>query len=239
MRRHGSIRPRPYTDGTILEETGTEAASMTILDHVHRVLALAGEPLHYREITSRILTDRWTTTGGKPWESVSARLAVDVKRGSGSRFGRTSPGMFGLNRDFDTASSTDQALAPPAPEPPLVRSNDIMSSTDAAEHILREPGGREPMHYARIAELAIARRMIRTVGSTPAATMYSVILQERRRRDAHGEPQRFVQHGRGLVGWPHGCRAGSRRASRSTTRMFEAPCSIGFAADPQQPLRKS
>ena len=30
--------------------------------------------------------------------------------------------------------------------------------------------------------------------------MYSVILQERRRRDARGEPQRFVQHRRGLVG---------------------------------------
>ena len=117
MRRHGR---RPYTDGTILEETGTEAASMTILDHVHRVLALAGEPLHYREITSRILMDGWTTTGNKPWESVSARLAVDVKRGPGSRFVRASPGMFGLNRDFDTASSADQSLAEPAPEPPLV-----------------------------------------------------------------------------------------------------------------------
>ena len=162
---------------------------MTILDHVHRVLALAGEPLHYREITSRILMDGWTTTG-----------AVDVKRGSGSRFGRASPGMFELNPDFDAASSTDQSLAETAPEPPLVVSTDIMSFTDAAEHILRESGGRDPKHYARITELAIARGMIRTGGSTPAATMYSVILQERRRRDARGEPQRFVQHPRGLVG---------------------------------------
>ena len=43
-------------------------------------------------------------------------------------------------------------------------------------------------------------RAARSEGSTPAATMYSVIHHEYRRRDARGEPQRFVQHGRGLVG---------------------------------------
>ena len=56
------------------------------------------------------------------------------------------------------------------------------------------------MHYGTITELALDGGLIQTKGSTPAATMYSVILQERRRRDARGEPQRFVQHGRGLVG---------------------------------------
>ena len=163
------------------------------------MLAVAGEPLHYREITSRILANGWTTKGIAPCESVSARLAVDVKRGSASRFVRTGPGMFGLNPGFNASSEAQPSSETPAPSPP-VASEGVVSFTDAAERVLRESGGREPMHYAKITELALARGLIRTEGSTPAATMYSVILQERRRRDACGEPQRFVQHRRGLVG---------------------------------------
>ena len=156
----------------------------------------------YRDITSRIRsTNGWTTKGIAPWESVSARLAVDVKRGSASRFVRTGPGMFGLNAGFNAASAA-QLRTPRRRPPPShpVASEGVISFTDAAERVLRESGGREPMHYARITELALARGLIRTEGSTPAATMYSVILQERGRRDARGEPQRFVQHRRGLVG---------------------------------------
>ena len=170
---------------------------MSILDSAERALAVAGEPLHYRDITSRILADGWTTTGNTPWDSVNARLAVDVKRGPASRFVRTAPGMFGLNPQYDSASVTPGSST--QTEPPIV-SESPMSFSDAAEHILRESGGREPMHYATITELALDSGLIQTEGSTPAATMYSVILQERRRRDARGEAQRFAQHGRGLVG---------------------------------------
>ena len=172
---------------------------MTILDHIQLVLARAGEPLHYREITSRILANGWTTRGKAPWESVSARLAVDVKRGSASRFLRIGPGTFGLNPDFEAATPPLQSSEPQLADPPTV-SESVMSFSDAAEHILRGSSGHEPMHYTRITELALERGLIQTEGSTPAATMYSVIHHERRRRDARGEPQRFVQHGRGVVG---------------------------------------
>ena len=65
---------------------------MTILDFAERVLATAGEPLHYRDITSRILAEGWMTTGNTPWHSVNAMLAVDVKRGPASRFVPHEPG---------------------------------------------------------------------------------------------------------------------------------------------------
>lgn len=172
---------------------------MKIVDFVERVLRVAAEPLHYREITSRILADGWTTTGNTPWESVNARLAVDVKRGPGSRFVRTRPGMFGLNPHYDSAWAAPGPPIQTVIESPLERERQ-MSFSDAAEHILRESGAREPMHYATITELALDSGLIQTEGSTPAATTYSAILQEIRRRDARGEPQRFVQHGRGLVG---------------------------------------
>ncbi len=172
---------------------------MTILDHAERVLSHAGEPLHYRDITSRMLQDGWTTKGTTPSDSVGSRLAVDVKRGLDSRFMRTAPGMFGLNPDFNAASSTERPSEQREPTESSA-SQDPMSFTDAAEHILRESGGREPMHYVRVTEIALKQGLIRTEGSTPAATMYSVILQEIRRREGRGEAQRFVQHGRGLVG---------------------------------------
>ena len=172
---------------------------VSILDFAERVLATAGEPLHYRDITSRILAEGWTTTGNTPGHSVNAMLAGDVKRGLASRFVRTAPGMFGLNPHYEPPPTTPGSSTQPASEPPSV-SEGPMSFSDAAEHILRESGGREPMHYATITELALDSRLIQTEASTPAATMYSVILQERRRRDGRGEPQRFAQHGRGLIG---------------------------------------
>ena len=153
---------------------------MNILDYVERVLASAGAPLHYREITSRILASGWTTTGNTPWESVNARLAVDVKRGTASRFVRAAPGIFGLNPHYDPTSDATGSTTRIASDPPTANER-TMSFVDAAEHILRESGEREPMHYARITELALHGGLIQTEGATPAASMYSVILQERRR----------------------------------------------------------
>ena len=75
-----------------------------------------------------------------------------------------------------------------------------MSFTDAAKQILSRSTEREPVHYVVITAQALEGGLIRTEGRTPAATMYSVILAEIRRREARGETPRFVQHGRGMVG---------------------------------------
>ena len=173
---------------------------MTALDAAAMVLQEAEGPLHYREITRRMLErGLWSTRGETPWNTVNARLATDIRdRGLASRFVRTAPGHFALN-----PVPTEES--PLAERPRIPRTNEdegttVLSFTDAAEQILLQSLSREPLHYSIITELALDRGLIRTEGRTPSATMYSVILSEIRRRDARGESPRFVQHGRGLVG---------------------------------------
>ncbi|MCK9486080.1 MAG: HTH domain-containing protein [Dehalococcoidia bacterium] len=168
-----------------------------VLELAHRVLADEDGPLHTRVITERMLALGWQTAGQRPWEIVASRLYMDVKqRGEASRFIRSSPGHFTLNQDPQA-----QAARPQREQPARVegQTNGAMSFSDAAEHILRESGG-QPMHYETITELALDQGLIQTTGLTPAATMYSVIYAENRRREARGQPPRFVMHGKGMVG---------------------------------------
>ncbi len=71
---------------------------MNSLDAVEVVLNGSGEPLHYHEITRRILEKKlWATEGLTPDATINARLAVDIKRKDKlSRFQRTAPGIFAL-----------------------------------------------------------------------------------------------------------------------------------------------
>lgn len=71
---------------------------MSVLDRVETVLAQAGKPLHYQEITERLLEGGlWKTKGKTPSATVNAQLAVDIKkRGANSRFQRTAKGVFAL-----------------------------------------------------------------------------------------------------------------------------------------------
>lgn len=168
---------------------------MNVLDAAYEVLREAGEGLHYRELTERMVArGLWVTNAKRPWETVNARLAVDVKaRGEASRFRRVAPAIFAIND-----AETEQRPIPSAVDSRADAGS--MSFTDAAARILRESGTREPLHYTDLTRRALERGLIRTEGVTPEATMYSVILQEVRRREARGERQRFVQHGKGLVG---------------------------------------
>ena len=73
---------------------------MNAIDAVEAVLAEAGEPLGYWEITRRALEKGlWQTEGLTPDATIHARLAVDIKDlGAGSRFQRTGPGLFALRK---------------------------------------------------------------------------------------------------------------------------------------------
>ena len=173
---------------------------MSALDAATAVLEAANEPLHYREITERMLaTSLWATAGKTPWDTVNARIAVDIRKlGPASRFVRVGPGRYALNPDSTPGTVPDTSPGSPVPDHEAPVSG--MSFTDAAEQILSRSTDREPVHYAVITEQALEGRLIRTEGRTPAATMYSMILTEIRRREARGESPRFVQHGRGMVG---------------------------------------
>ncbi len=71
---------------------------MSVLDAVQRVLADAGEPLHYKEITRRIVSEGlWQPGGQTPEATVAAQLSVEIRhRGDSSRFKRLRPGVFAL-----------------------------------------------------------------------------------------------------------------------------------------------
>jgi restriction system protein len=72
--------------------------SLSLKEAARRVLKQAGEPLHYEEITKRILDSGLSQSKSKtPAASLNAVLAVEIKRkGSSSPFVRISPGVFGL-----------------------------------------------------------------------------------------------------------------------------------------------
>jgi len=73
---------------------------MNAIDAVEIVLANAGEPLGYREITRRVLEQGlWQTEGLTPEATINARLGTDIKDlAGGSRFQRTGPGVFALRK---------------------------------------------------------------------------------------------------------------------------------------------
>ena len=74
---------------------------MRAIDAAAVVLAEADAPLHYSEITGRMLAKGLWNSGGKtPKATVNARLAVDIRdHGAASRFVRVSRGRFALNAE--------------------------------------------------------------------------------------------------------------------------------------------
>ena len=183
---------------------------MSALEAIHTVLEQAGEPLHYKEITRRILDQGLLQTSGKtPWDSVHSRMAVDIlTNGVDSRFQRTAKGIFALRAwGLPEYTPTKKGSAPnqSSPEPPQPPSKPktiakTYSFTDAAEKVLQDHGNRQPMHYRTITEIMLAEKLVNTHGQTPEATLYSLFLQEIKRKRKLGELPRFVNHGKGHFG---------------------------------------
>lgn len=60
-------------------------------DAAYEVLLESGEPLHYREITKRMIeSGRWTSDGRTPSNTVNSAIVMD------RRFVRVWPGVYGL-----------------------------------------------------------------------------------------------------------------------------------------------
>lgn len=172
------------------------------LTAIERVLEEEGTPLHYREITRRVLSrGYWRTDGRTPEATVSARLSVDAKRaGAASRVIRLGKGIVTLRAWNATEPRNDSVK----PLPSLLNTDDQlvdpMSFTDAAEHVLRQFGHRRSMHYRDITAKGVELGFIRTQGQTPEATMSAQIGVEIHRQNRRGVVPRFVRHGKGLIG---------------------------------------
>ena len=170
---------------------------LTALDAACKVLREAGEPLHYQEITRRVLDGGlWRTQGKTPSATVNARLAVDIKQ-PGSRFRRVAPGIYSVATHPDS---------PPGPSDPTGASGvspagpSLLSFLDAAEKVLRDSGSSESMHYTEITKRAIEAGLIQTRGKTPAISLNAQVGADIRRREERGEPARFVRLERGKIG---------------------------------------
>ncbi len=161
---------------------------MNAREAANHVLSEAGEPLHVKEITRRILVDQsWKGSSKTPEATVHAAIAMDIKKkGEGSVFVRVEPATFGL-REW-------------GPGPGVEGRGKTYSFTEAAKKVLEQFGDKRPMHYGDITAKALEMKWVSTKGLTPEATMYSQVITEIKRQKSRGEQPRFVKHGRGYFG---------------------------------------
>ena len=95
-------RPRRHARAArIVGATTKGRAGMNAFDAAYQVLGEAGEPLHYREITKRMITSGlWTEygSGRTPEATVNATISRDIRNnGAASRFRRIGRGVFEIN----------------------------------------------------------------------------------------------------------------------------------------------
>ena len=165
------------------------------LEAVKQILAEAGAPLHYEEITRRVLEQGlWTTKGKTPAATIQASLAVEIKRkGSAAAYVRAGAGCFALNPNVGQETQNRKAE-----NKPLLKKHKSLSFTDAAERVLQESKVPQ-LHYRDITRLALECGWVDTVGKTPEASLYAQILTEVKRHRLRDEKQRFMILGRGMV----------------------------------------
>ena len=171
---------------------------MSVLNAITAILEEAGQPLHVREITNRLLAGNlWRTSGKTPAETIAAKLYMHIKKyGETSPFMKVAPQTFALRNtsrgDEQEKTCAVAEKASPFPAPTL-------SFTDCARKVLEEFGNRQPMHYREITRKALEKGWLATSGKTPEATMYAQIITEIKRRQSRGEQPRFVRLGHGDI----------------------------------------
>lgn len=108
-------------------KTSSDVKPVSALAAAQTVLKAAGKPLHYQEITKRILAaGLWRTNGKTPDATINAQITTSIKKfGDASPFRHTGPGLFTL------ASRAPKA---PAPSTPSTRSIKSTKSTPAPSH---------------------------------------------------------------------------------------------------------
>ena len=197
----------PPEDNELLVDDETSSESFTAIEAAKIVMADADGPLHYAEITSRMLErDLWKTKGETPAATVGAALTVDIKQnGESSDFRRTKPGYYELNRDglespsdAEVVVDVDETDSPDSTKPP--ETLETLSFTDAAERVLQVFAGREPMHHSEITDRVLDLHLIETESKNPTTTMHASIIQETKRRKERGDTPRFELHGEGMIG---------------------------------------
>jgi HB1, ASXL, restriction endonuclease HTH domain/Restriction endonuclease len=94
---------------------------MTFLEAAFEVLRREGKPLHYKELTERVLGKKLLTFVGRtPEVTMQTQLTAAVKKAPGNPFVRVKPGIFGLLR-YPELTPEERAAAAKAEEAPPPR----------------------------------------------------------------------------------------------------------------------
>jgi hypothetical protein len=128
---------------------------MTFLEAAFDVLRLEGKPLHYKDLTERVVGRKLLTFVGRtPEVTMQTQLTAAVKKAPGNPFVRVKPGIFGLLR-YPEVSAEERAAAtakPAKPEEPPKRSrgdDDSAPAGDRGRRRRRGGRGREREHEER------------------------------------------------------------------------------------------
>lgn len=167
--------------------------TMTFADAAEHVLRVhgEGEPMHYREITRIALETGILITQGKtPSSSMMSNIYYDMQRKErnqeSQRFVKHGKGMYSLATKTTVSDPTES------------NESERMTFIEAAEHVLREIGQGQPMHYRKITQIALDMGILQTTGKTPWSSTYTNIYYEIQRNKRDGVAQKFIQHGKGM-----------------------------------------
>ncbi len=119
---------------------------MTFLEAALEVLRLEGKPLHYKELTERVIGKKLLTFVGRtPEVTMQTQLTAAVKKAPGNPFVRVKPGVFGLLR-YPEVSAEERAAAAaaakPAEEPPKRGRTEDEAAPSGERGRRRRRGGR-------------------------------------------------------------------------------------------------
>jgi len=175
---------------------------MAVREAVHQILKKAGRPLHFSEITQRIVAaGLWRPRTKTPEATVEARICTEIRaHGDSSTFVRTAPRTFGLRELGAQPMRPKQERRGKQQQKKKTNGTVTYSFTEAAAKVLHEFGNKQPMHYREITRKALQAGWLDTKGKTPEASMYAAVGTEIRRYKKRGEQPRFAQHGKGYVG---------------------------------------
>lgn len=128
---------------------------MNAFDAAYQILGEAGGPLHYRELTERMIASGlWTERGqgATPWATVNATISRDIQNnGAASRFRRTAPGVIAINEH-----ALLPALLPPELTAEIEKHNSRMRASLLRRAREGSPADFEQLVHTLLEEMGIA-----------------------------------------------------------------------------------
>src|SRR6266550_1282761 len=129
----------------LASQTVVKTGAMTFLEAALEILRHEGKPLHYKELTERVIGKKLLTFVGRtPEVTMQTQLTAAVKKAPGNPFVRVKPGIFGLLRYPEVTAAERAAYAKadaPAAAPQKESRSDEGRGRDGRGRDGRDGGG--------------------------------------------------------------------------------------------------